>query len=146
MLFERTIEIEAPRETVWSTLADVERWHEWTASVTSAELLTNGPLSLSSRVRIKQPRLKMLDWEVTEFVPNEVFTWRSSTLGVTSMGTHRVAAAAGDRVTVRLALDQTGLLAPLVGLLSARSTRRYIDMEARGLKARAEAAVAEPGR
>ena len=40
MLFETTIEIEAPRETVWSTLADVERWHEWTASVTSIELLT----------------------------------------------------------------------------------------------------------
>ena len=39
------------------------------------------------------------------------------------------------RVTVTLSLHQTGFLAPIVGLLSARLTRRYIDMEANGLKA-----------
>ena len=97
-------------------------------------------------MRIKQPRLKALEWDVTEFVANEVFTWRSSTVGITSVGTHRITAASGDRVTVRLALDQKGFLAPVVGLLTARLTRRYIDMEARGLKARSEAAVSKPGR
>ncbi len=104
MHFATTIEITAPREQVWATLADVERWPEWTKSVTSVELLTGAPLSGSSRVRIKQPRLKALEWDVTEFVPNEVFTWTSSTLGITSVGSHRITAATGDRVTVTLAL------------------------------------------
>jgi uncharacterized membrane protein len=138
MLFETTIEIAASRDTVWSTLVDVERWPEWTESVTSIDLLTDRPPGLGSKLRIKQPRLHALVWEMTELVPGEVFTWRSSTLGITSVGTHRITASTGDRVTVTLALHQTGFLAPLVGLLTARVTRRYIDMEARGLKARAE--------
>jgi uncharacterized membrane protein len=146
MHFETGTEIAAPREHVWATLVDVERWHEWTRSVTSIELLTGAPLSASSRLRIKQPRLKALEWSVTEFVPNEVFTWTSSTFGITSVGSHRITAGPDDRVTVTLALHQTGFLAPLIGLLTARLTRRYIDMEANGLKARSEARASTPGR
>jgi uncharacterized membrane protein len=141
MLFETTIEIEAPREKVWSTLVDVERWPEWTASMTSIELLTGAPLAPSSRLRVKQPRMRALVWEVTDLVPGEAFTWRSSILGVTSVGTHRIAAASDHSVTVTLALDQSGFLAPIIGFLAARMTRRYVDTEARGLKARCEAGV-----
>jgi uncharacterized membrane protein len=141
MLFETTIEIEAPREKVWSTLVDVERWPEWTASMTSIELLTGAPLAPSSRLRVKQPRMRALVWEVTDLVPGEAFTWRSSILGVTSVGTHRIAAASDHAVTVTLALDQSGFLAPIVGFITSRMTRHYVDMEARGLKARCEAGV-----
>jgi uncharacterized membrane protein len=146
MHFETAIEIAAPREQVWATLADVERWSEWTRSVTSIEVLTGAPFASSSRVRIKQPKLKALEWDVTEFVPNEVFTWTSSTFGVTSVGAHRISAASGDGVHVTLSLHQTGFLAPIVGLLSARLTRRYSDREANGLKARSEARASAPGR
>jgi len=145
MQFETRIEIAAAREQVWATLIDVERWHDWTKSVTGIELLTGAPLSASSRVRIKQPRLKALEWDVTEFAPNEVFNWTSSTFGVTSVGSHRITAGPADRVTVTLALHQTGFLAPLVGFLTGRLTRRYIDMEANGLKARSEARASTPG-
>src|SRR5882724_12626350 len=82
MHFETRIEIAAAREQVWATLIDVERWHDWTKSVTGIELLTGAPLSASLRVRIKQPRLKALEWDVTEFVPNEMFNWTSSTFGI----------------------------------------------------------------
>jgi uncharacterized membrane protein len=146
MHFATTIEIAAPREVVWATLIDVERWHEWTKSVTSIELLTTAPFSASSKLRIKQPRLQALEWNVTEFVPNEAFTWTSTTFGITSVGSHRITAGPHDRVTVTLALRQTGFLASLVGLLTARVTRRYIDMEANGLKARSEARASTPGR
>jgi hypothetical protein len=39
---------------------------------------------------------------------------------------------------VRLTLDQSGLLAPVVGAFFGRLTRRYVDMEADGLKRRCE--------
>jgi len=89
-------------------------------------------------VRVKQPRLSALVWDVTEFVPGEVFTWRSSILGVTCVGTHRVSARAADRATITLALEQTGVLAPVVRLLMSRISRRYVNMEAAGLKTRCE--------
>ena len=94
MRFETTIEIQAPGDLVWATLADVERWPTWTASMRRVEILTKGPLGLSAKVRVKHPRLSALVWDVTEFVPGEVFTWRSSILGVTCVGTHRVSARA----------------------------------------------------
>jgi uncharacterized membrane protein len=146
MYFETSIEIAAPAEQVWATLADVERWSEWTQSITRIEILTGGPLTGSSRVRIQQPRLKALEWDVTEFVPGEVFAWTSSTMGIKSVGVHRITGSADGGVTMTLSLHQTGFLAPLVGMMSARLTRRYIDMEAHGCKARSEARASTSGR
>jgi hypothetical protein len=39
---------------------------------------------------------------------------------------------------VTASLEQTGVLGPLLGLLTKRITNRYLDMEVRGLKARCE--------
>mgnify|MGYP001599984772 CR=1 FL=1 len=51
MEFTHTVEINAPRAQVWSTLADVERWTDWTQSITSIDLLdkplASGGLALS---------------------------------------------------------------------------------------------------
>jgi hypothetical protein len=40
---------------------------------------------------------------------------------------------------IRLTVDQRGVLAPLVHLLTGRRTRRYMEQEAEGLKRRSEA-------
>ena len=39
MQFETTVEINATPEQVWNTLIEVERWPEWTASITKIEPL-----------------------------------------------------------------------------------------------------------
>ena len=64
---ERSVEIDAPARVVWDVFTDVERWPEWTASVTRIEALDGGELAVGKRFAIKQPRLPRLVWEVTEF-------------------------------------------------------------------------------
>ena len=137
--FETTVEIDAPVDRVWDILVDVERWPEWTASMTNVERLSGSALVKGATARIKQPRMPSLVWEVTEIEAGASFTWRTSSAGVTTVGSHVIRPAVNDRSAVTLGVDQSGPLAPLTGLLTSRLTRRYVEMEARGLKQRCEA-------
>ena len=49
------IDIDAPADRVWGVLSDARAWPTWTPSVTSVEVLDDGPLRVGSRARIKQP-------------------------------------------------------------------------------------------
>ncbi|GAA4369090.1 SRPBCC family protein [Actinomadura sp. NPDC048032] len=137
MHFETSVDIDAPPETVWNLLKDVERWPGMTASMDRVELLDE-PFTLGSRARVHQPRLPATVWTVTAFDENRTFTWESRSAGITTTGGHEVAPAPGGRSTVRLTLDQKGPLAPLFALLAGRLFRRYVAMEAEGLKTKAE--------
>ena len=148
MHHETSIEITASPELIWSTLSEVERWPEWTNSVTEVERLDTGDFGVGSRARVKQPGMPRLTWEVTEYAPGEVFSWASKLPGVTTTGGHRFAPGPSGRgsgsdvesgrVTVTLTLDQEGFLAPVVWRLTGSRSRRYVQMEAEGLKRRCE--------
>ena len=92
------------------------------------------------RARIRQPKMPVLVWEVTAFEEGREFTWSSHSAGVSTAGIHRVSANPDGTSTVFLAVDQTGVLAPLVGLFTGAQTRRYLGLEAHGLKQRSEGA------
>src|SRR6266849_7099381 len=102
MHFETTVEIDAPPDTVWATLVDVDRWPEWTASISTVERLGTSALAPASKVRIEQPRMPVLVWEVTDFEPGIAFTWQSASLGVTTVASHRLSGTAEAGVTVTL--------------------------------------------
>jgi uncharacterized membrane protein len=138
MRFEDSVTIDAAAARVWAVYSDVERWPEWTASVTSVELLDPGPLRVGSRARIRQPRLPVAEWTVTDLDEGRSFTWVARGPGVRTTGTHLVERD-GDRARATAVLEQGGPLGPVVGLLTRGLTRRYLAMEAAGLKARAEA-------
>ena len=137
MRFEDSVVIAAPAATVWEVYSDVTGWPGLTDSVTSVELLEPGPLRVGSRARIRQPRLPVAEWTVTEIDPGRSFTWVARGPGVRTTGTH-VVEPEGDGARATAILDQGSLLGPVVGLLTRGLTKRYLAMELAGLKARAE--------
>jgi uncharacterized protein YndB with AHSA1/START domain len=138
MWYEIEVDIDAAPEKVWAVLADVERWPEWTASMTLVQRLEDGPFGVGSTVRVRQPRLPQAVYTVTEYEPGQAFSWAARSPGVMTTGGHQVVSHEDGHATVRLTVDQTGVLAPLVGLFAARLARRYVTMEGEGLKRRCE--------
>jgi len=137
MNHEERISINAPAATVWATMADVEHWPDWTRSVRSIELLDN-ELAVGKRVRIRQPKFPPVRWTVTDVQPGKSFSWRSKSLGADAVGRHCVIDNRDGTATAILGITQTGPVGTLVALVSRRLTRRYVALEAGGLKARSE--------
>jgi uncharacterized protein YndB with AHSA1/START domain len=136
---ERSIDIAAPPERVFAIFSDVERWHEWTASITSVTRLDSGPFGLGSRARVVQPQLSPAVFEVTEFNTGRNFVWTTTNNGVRAVANHRVEpAAGGTRVTI--SIDFSGWPLLILGWWVRRITQRYFTMETEGIKRRAEAA------
>ena len=142
MKVQDEITIAAPAATVWDVYADVERWPTWTASVTTLELLDGPSLAIGARARIAQPRFPRLVWTVTAIEPGTSWTWVTRSPGATTTATHEVRRVDDATTRVVQTIEQRGPLGALVGRLTRRLTRRYLAMEAAGLRQRAESRVA----
>jgi uncharacterized protein YndB with AHSA1/START domain len=135
--FSIEVDIAALPARVWSVIADVERWHEWTESIRGVRLLDKGPLRIGSRAFIRQPRFPAAVWKVTELDPGRSFTWRTGAPGMWAYGRHSVdAIAGGTRATLRLHYE--GALGRLLARMTQGITNRYLGFEAAGLKKRSE--------
>ena len=75
MELRTSIDVAAAPDRVWAVLVDVERWPEWTESVTSVRLLGTAPLAVGSRAEISQPRIPTGTYTVTAVEPGRSFTW-----------------------------------------------------------------------
>lgn len=138
MITDSSVSVEAPASLVWDVFSDVERWPEWTASVTRVVALDGPGLDVGKRFEIKQPRMPKLMWQVTEVVPGASWTWVQRSPGGSTLARHDVAATTDSRTLVRQRLDQRGPVGALVGRLMHGMTRRYLELEAQGLKKRSE--------
>jgi uncharacterized membrane protein len=138
MITDSSVEIDAPAPLVWDVFADVERWPEWTASVRRIVPLDGPGIEVGKRFQIKQPRLPNLVWEVTELDPGVSWMWRQRSPGGTTFASHEVVPEDADRTLVRQRIDQRGPVGVAVGALMLRLTKRYLDLEAQGLKAKSE--------
>jgi ligand-binding SRPBCC domain-containing protein len=138
MITDSAVRIDAPASVVWNVFSDVERWPEWTASVTRLVALDGPGIAVGKRFEIKQPRMPKLIWEVTEVTPGTSWTWVQRSPGGLTLARHEVVAESDGRTLVRQQIDQRGPAGALVGLLMRRMTKRYLEIEAAGLKARSE--------
>ena len=134
-----TVDIAAPPERVWEVLVDVERWSEWTETVTWVRRLEDGPLRSGSRAKINQPKIPETEYVVTELEPGQSFTWVATGPGVITTARHTVEALPGGGSRVQLAVEQGGLVGSVMGRFYRGLTDRYLANEAAGLKARCEA-------
>ena len=141
MRIEQSIAIDAPPEAIWSVMMAVEAWPEWTESMSSVSHIDAPPLRVGSQIRIKQPRLPAAEWIVTEIAPLVSFTWRSRNFALTSEAVHRVEVVGEHGSRVTLTLEWHGPLGWLVGLIFGRIAKRYLALEAEGLKRRCEQAA-----
>lgn len=132
-----TVDILAPTERVWEVMADIERWHEWTPSISEVIREDDHPLVVGSRVVIRQPGFPPARWVVKDMVPGTRFSWVSTAPGLHVSGHHSVESTpAGSRATLRLEIR--GLFGAIWGVMTKRITERYLGLEANGLKARSE--------
>ena len=136
--FRYAVEVFALPRYVWAVLIDVERWPEWTPTVTRVQRLESSPLAVGSRTKIWQPRLTANAWQVTMLDERiGVFTWQTSRPGIQIIATHRMSAMP-DRVSVTLALDYRGLLGPLMAWQLKDLNWDYLTKEGQGLKRHCE--------
>ena len=135
--FVERIAISAPPARVWQVMADLEAWPQWTPSVERVTTLEWATTGVGSRFLVMQPKLKPAEFTTTEWTPGSGFTWASAHPGVHATATHRIEPS-GSGSEVELRLRFSGPLAWPVALLQRALVRRYMRMEAEGLKARAE--------
>ena len=132
-----SISIDAPPERVFEVMIDVARWHEWTPSITSVTLMDDGPIAVGTRARIRQPKLPPALWTVSRIVPGRGFEWVNRAPGLRVTGHHFADPTEhGSRATLTLSYE--GMFGGLLAWMTAGITKRYVEMEANGLKARAE--------
>src|SRR3712207_5663719 len=89
------IEIAAAPSDVWAVMIHVERWRDWTPTITSIKRLDGGPFRVGSRARVRQPRPPTAVWTVTALEPGRYFEWRNVSPGLTSVAGHRAEPTAG---------------------------------------------------
>jgi len=133
-----TIDIQAPPDRVWAAVRDIERWSEWTPTVISVRLIDPGPLAVGRSAIVRQPKLLPARWQITDIQEGRGFTWITRAPGILVTARHSIEDAVnGSRAT--LSLDFSGPLSAIVARLTHSLNARYLALEARGLKQRAEA-------
>ena len=101
--------------------------------------VARGPHALAARARraryrIVQPSLQPSELTITDWQPGSRFVWVARKTGAGDDGRSRDQAAPAG-CAVELIVRYEGLLGGLVGLLAGGLTRRYMAMEASGLRA-----------
>ena len=136
--FQADVAVQASAEDVWGLLVEVEGWPSWTPTVRKVSRLDPGPLQVGSRVRLTQPRLPEATWTVTELDPGRSFSWAAQSAGVRTRAVHEVRPEPTGGCRLLLQIRQAGPLAWVAARVFGRLTRRYLGMEAEGLRRRAE--------
>lgn len=139
------VDIDAPIDLVWDVYAEVTGWPSWTDSFRRVTLLEGGDgIALGARVETSQPRLPTMQWTVTAFEPGRSWSWVSRSPGAVTTAGHHLTSTGAGTTRVEQTIDQRGPAGALVGRLLARLSRKYLRMEAAGLKATCEALACQP--
>jgi hypothetical protein len=133
----QSVDTTASPERVWEVISDIDRWHEWTPSITSITRDANAAFAVGTWVTVRQPGFPPARWRISDIRPGWGFTWVSTAPGIRVVATHDVEATpGGSRAT--LAIEYHGALGAFFEWLTRAKTARYVEMEATGLRRRSE--------
>jgi uncharacterized membrane protein len=141
MEFSITTDVDASADNVFAVMIDMERWPEWTPTVTRVERLDGStlPLAMNSRIRIVQPKVPPAEWTVTALEAGRGFRIVSRSPGATVEANHWIEPLGdGQRSRVTLSVTFSGWLGQLIARMMRGLNERYIAQEAAGLKRRSE--------
>jgi hypothetical protein len=141
MEFSISTDIDAPAAVVFAVLTDIERWPEWTPTVTRVERLDGAsrPLALGHRIRVVQPKVPPAEWTVTALEAGRGFGMTSHSPGATVVANHWAEPLAdGQRSRVTLSVTFSGWLGRVIARVMRGLNERYLAQEAAGLKRRSE--------
>jgi uncharacterized protein YndB with AHSA1/START domain len=118
MKIEFIREVEAPKDVVWSVIADFAAYAEWNPFVVacSSELRVGAPMAMT--VRLGDRQREQVEF-VSRVVEGELFEYRMKPVGplLHSYRQHEVASQADGRTLYRSTFELNGWLAPLVGAI-----------------------------
>ena len=84
MVFESSIDINAPVEKVWALIDKLEEWPQWMPSIKKIERVCEGPLTIGSQlsvtVKVSGITVKLL-MTVNKFVPERNVVMEGKVLG-----------------------------------------------------------------
>lgn len=130
------VDINASPDRVWAVMSDLN-WQEWTPSVKSIKRLDDGEFRVGSRVKISQPGFPPALWKATAIEPGQGFTWVSVAPLMRVVANHSIYPAPSGAKAM-LSIEFQGWLGPWFGKLTSKTNQKYLEHEAKGLKARSE--------
>lgn len=134
MRYEVTTTIDAPVDLVWQTVSEIEKWPDWSPTMTSVRRLDTGELRAGSTAEVHQPTQPPRRWTVSRVEPRRSFAWETSGAGLRLFADHVLSGPDGQ-VEVLLTFTTSGVLGPVAGLFAGKTIRRLVDTEASSLKA-----------
>jgi hypothetical protein len=104
-------------------------------------------MRVGAKARIRQPWLPTVVWEVTKWEPGRSWTWVATTLGARTEASHLLTRS-GEGTIAEQSIISSGPLGRVAAFVWRSLTRRYLAIEAAGLKQRSEevAAASQDGR
>ena len=137
-----SVVIDAPRETVWRVLTDLDSYHLWNPFTPKVEstLEVDAPIWLHVQMTPKK-RIRQKEW-VRVVEPESELAWGMTMGHPVLLRAHRsqTLTPLDARTTRYETVDEMhGILVPLVKMIYGRHLERGFDRMVRGLKTRAEA-------
>jgi len=133
----KTIIVNARAEIIFKILIDVRNWNLWTKSIKRIELLNKSNFETGTKIKIVQPKLLPITWEVTEIEKDRSFTWVSNSIGLKMTARHAIVQKE-EGTFVELVTIYEGILSGLIYKMTSALTNEYMTMEINGLKEEAE--------
>lgn len=140
---EHRIGVQAPAETIWNIVRDLDRWADWNPTYPKAagEIRIGATLAMTLALPGQQPR--QIAPVVLEWVPNEQLHWKLSLMGglVKTVRYIEIEQLAEASCIVSNGEIFGGWMGPSVAKSMGRAVHRGFREMNEALKARAEAAA-----